>query len=74
MTAKKQNGLSWTGSAGAASYRIYRNRDDLVRLYRQCLGDERRQLGLTSGMTYTYYVAAMGTAESGPSRIFATAR
>lgn len=68
MTAKKQIGLSWTGSAGAASYRIYRKTATTLFAYiGSASGTSAVNSGLTSGVTYTYYVAAMGPAESGPS-------
>jgi len=68
MTAKKQIGLSWTGSAGAAGYRIYRKTATTSFAYiGSASGTSAVNSGLNSGVMYTYYVTAMGTAESGPS-------
>jgi cellulose 1,4-beta-cellobiosidase len=68
MTAKKQIGLSWTGSTGATSYRIYRKTATApVAFIGSVSGTSAVNSGLKSGETYTYHVTAMGAAESGPS-------
>ncbi|MGH9256792.1 MAG: S8 family serine peptidase [Vicinamibacterales bacterium] len=68
LTPKKQIGLSWTGSSGATSYRIYRKTDTTLFVYIGSVsGTTAVNTGLQSGVTYTYYVTAMSTAESGPS-------
>lgn len=68
---KKQIGLSWTGSAGATSYRIYRKMasdpDTAFAYTGSVTGTSAVNSGLQSGVTYTYYVTAMSTLESGPS-------
>jgi fibronectin type 3 domain-containing protein len=63
-----QVSLSWTGSAGAASYNVYRWNGSSYGLLQNVGGTSFTDTGLTDGTTYWYEVTAVNSGgESGPS-------